>query len=170
MPFKTPEKTKAIKLKRKKLKVCTPTIVSSDLKIVGNLKSEGIIEVEGEIEGNVESLKINVRHSGSIKGDVVADSVDVSGEVNGLLKARNINITKTAKVSGVLIYESISIMDGAFVDGQFKVTQDIDDFGNITKVNFKDSKLATEDSKNQYDTIEQDDEQENETEHLTNAQ
>lgn len=104
---------------------CVPSIISTDLNILGNLISEGYVEVGGKIEGNVTCYNCTVRKNGLIKGDVVAQSVQVDGEVRGLVKAKHVKISETGKVVGVLMYETLSIKDGAFIDGQCKSTDRI---------------------------------------------
>jgi cytoskeletal protein CcmA (bactofilin family) len=97
-----------------------PSIIASDLKIVGNLICGGSIEIEGEIEGNVTCGQVTVRRTGSVKGDVTADAIQVDGEINGLVKGRDIVLAESGRVTGVIMYESLSVKDGAYIDGQCK--------------------------------------------------
>lgn len=99
-----------------------PSIISSDLSILGNLISEGSVEVEGRIEGNVTCSTATIHQSGFVKGDIIADIINISGELRGLVKARHVKLTEYARVTGVIMYETISIEPGAFVDGQCKNT------------------------------------------------
>lgn len=97
-----------------------PSIIASDLRIVGNLISGGAIEIEGEIEGNVTCANVTIRRSGKVTGDVIADEVQADGEINGLVKGRSITVSETGRITGVIMYESLSIKDGAYIDGQCK--------------------------------------------------
>ncbi len=97
-----------------------PSIIASDLKIVGNLICGGSIEIEGEIEGNVTCGQVTIRRSGSVKGDVSADNIQVDGEINGLVKGKNIVLAESGRVTGVIMYEALSVKDGAYIDGQCK--------------------------------------------------
>lgn len=99
-----------------------PSIIASDLKIIGNLMCSGSVEVEGEIEGNVTCGNVTIRRTGSIKGDVTADLVQIDGEVNGLVKGRNITLSETGRITGMIMYEALSVKDGAYIDGQCKST------------------------------------------------
>lgn len=99
-----------------------PSIISADLNILGNLVSDGIVEVEGKIEGNLVCASATIRKTGCIKGDVVAESIQIDGEIRGLVKARHVRVSGTGKVTGVVMYETLSIKDGAFIDGQCKNT------------------------------------------------
>jgi cytoskeletal protein CcmA (bactofilin family) len=103
-------------------KTDVPSIISSDMNILGNLISEGSVEVAGRVEGNVTCKAVTVHRSGLIKGDIIADTVQVNGEVRGLIKARNVRLSENGRVIGVIMYESLTIEGGAFVDGQCKNT------------------------------------------------
>lgn len=103
-----------------------PSIMSSDMRIVGNIVSDGIVDIDGTVEGNVRSQVATVRKNGHIKGDVIADSVYVYGKIQGLIKARSVHFFKGCRAEGVIMHESITIEDGAFVDGRFKRAEKID--------------------------------------------
>ncbi len=98
----------------------TPSIISHDMNILGNLISDGYVDIDGRIEGNVKCVALTVREKGMIKGDIIAEKVKVCGEVSGLIKSRYVHLTCTAKVRGVIMHESLSVDDGAFIDGQCK--------------------------------------------------
>lgn len=103
-----------------------PSIMSSDMRIVGNIVSDGIVDIDGVVEGNVRSQTATVRKNGHIKGDVIAESVYVYGKIQGLIKARSVHFFKGCRAEGVIMHESITIEDGAFVDGRFKRAEKID--------------------------------------------
>lgn len=97
-----------------------PSIISSDLNIVGNLVSSGSVEIQGSIEGNVTCKSVTIRKDGVVKGDVISDLIQVDGEVNGLVKGKNVIISESGKITGIIVYESLAIKDGAYIDGQCK--------------------------------------------------
>lgn len=102
-----------------------PSVISSDMHVLGNLMSEGAIDIDGKIEGNVKSAMVTIRKNGRVQGDVIAEVVHIYGEVRGLVKAKSVNLSSTCHVEGVIMHESLSIEDGAFVDGKFKRTDKI---------------------------------------------
>ena len=102
------------------LKKKQPTIIAADVDMMGNLVSDGVLDIDGKIEGNVKARSITIRKSGRIRGDAVAEYIQVYGEVEGLIKARDVNLFATCRVQGTIIHQSLTIEDGAFVDGQFK--------------------------------------------------
>lgn len=97
-----------------------PSIISTDMHVLGNVVSDGVVDIDGRIEGNVRCQTLTLRRNGHIKGDVVAEAVHVYGHIQGLIKAHNVQFFKGCRVEGVIMHESLTIEDGAFVDGRFK--------------------------------------------------
>ena len=102
-----------------------PSVISADMNVLGNIVSEGILDIDGRIEGNVRCHTVSVRPNGRVRGDVTADTVMIHGEVHGLVKARSVLLYATARVNGTIMHESLTIEDGAFVDGKFKRTDKV---------------------------------------------
>lgn len=99
-----------------------PTIISADVNLLGNVISEGAVDIDGKIEGNVRARTVTIRKNGKVRGDVFADEITVYGEVRGTIKAREVSLYSSCHVEGVIMHEALTIEDGAFVDGQFKRT------------------------------------------------
>lgn len=99
-----------------------PTIISADVNLLGNVISEGAVDIDGKIEGNVRARTVTIRKNGKVRGDVFADEIVVYGEVRGTIKARQVSLYSSCHVEGVIMHEMLTIEDGAFVDGQFKRT------------------------------------------------
>jgi cytoskeletal protein CcmA (bactofilin family) len=97
-----------------------PTVIAKDLSIIGNLVSEGTIEIAGRIEGNIKCDSLNLHATGLIKGDVIAKSAKINGEINGVIKAKQVSIGEKGKIHGFVIYETIAITEGAVIFGQLK--------------------------------------------------
>jgi len=98
----------------------TPTILSKDLKIEGEIFSTGLIEIEGFVRGNIKGNSVIIREGGNMDGELIAESIVVKGKFMGNIRAKNINISSKARISGVVEYCSLSVEDGACIDGQFK--------------------------------------------------
>jgi cytoskeletal protein CcmA (bactofilin family) len=59
------------------------TVIGSGLKIVGNVSAEGLVEVNGQIEGNVRCTSLVISPNAQIVGTVAAEKVVVNGRVEG---------------------------------------------------------------------------------------
>lgn len=100
----------------------SPSVIASGMHVLGNIVSEGALDIDGKIDGNVRGYSVHVRPSGTIRGDVTAEILHVHGEIEGVVKATTVMLYATARVTGTLMHEAITIEDGAFVDGKFKRT------------------------------------------------
>src|ERR1700751_4085595 len=78
-------------------KMQVPSIISASLRIVGNLVSDGEVQVDGAIEGDVTGRTLTVSEPATIRGEVVAETVRVHGAVHGQIKATNVSMGPTAK-------------------------------------------------------------------------
>lgn len=103
----------------------TPSVISADMNIMGNIISDGVLDINGRIDGNVKCDSATIRDQGLIKGDVIADTVQVYGKIEGLVKARHVVLYATSHVTGIIMHESLSIEDGAFIDGKLKRTDKV---------------------------------------------
>lgn len=97
-----------------------PSIISNNLNVVGNLKTEGEVQVDGMIEGDVTGRALVIGERARVHGEIVADDVVIRGNTEGRIRARRVQLTKSAKVIGVILHESLSIEAGAYVEGQLK--------------------------------------------------
>ena len=97
-----------------------PSIISFDLKIVGDLKSNGDIQIDGTIEGDITSRLLTVGERAKVEGCIVADNVRISGTVVGQVKAKTVHLDKSAKVTGDLTHETLTMEAGACLEGQVR--------------------------------------------------
>jgi cytoskeletal protein CcmA (bactofilin family) len=112
--------TEVSKPKHESGKPQVPSIISASLKIVGNLVSDGDVQVDGIIEGDVHSRSLTVSENASIHGEVDAETVRIHGTVEGQIRATNVAMGPTAKVVGDVIHTNLVIESGAFLEGHCK--------------------------------------------------
>jgi len=98
------------------------SVISKGLTVTGNLESEGQIQVDGKIEGDVRGQTVTVGEGAVIKGAVYGDSVKVSGTIEGKVEAQAVAITKSGHLKGDIIHERLEIEGGAHVDGHCQPT------------------------------------------------
>ncbi|MBV7379433.1 bactofilin family protein [Maritimibacter dapengensis] len=98
--------------------------LSSDLTVVGNMKSTGDILVEGTIEGDIRAHQLTIGESATVRGEVVADDVVVNGRIVGRLRGLKVRLTSTARVEGDIIHKTIAIESGAHFEGSVQRQDD----------------------------------------------
>lgn len=99
-----------------------PSVITRDIHILGNIVSDGVIDIDGTVDGNIRCVTLTVRQHANIKGEVTAENVLVYGKINGLIKAKHVHLYSSCHIEGIVMHESLTIEDGAFVDGKCKRT------------------------------------------------
>lgn len=94
-----------------------PAIISADLRVVGDMTCAGDIQIDGEVEGDIQSRELTVGEGAHVKGSITAETVRVCGMVTGEIKASTVTLDKTAKVLGDIMNVSLAIEPGAFFEG-----------------------------------------------------
>jgi cytoskeletal protein CcmA (bactofilin family) len=97
-----------------------PSMISSDLKITGNLETAGDIQIEGEIDGDVRAHLLTIGESATLRGEVVADDIVVNGRVVGRIRGLKVRLTSSARVEGDVIHKTIAIESGAHFEGSVR--------------------------------------------------
>ena len=95
------------------------TIVAPGATIIGTMKGEGIIQIEGVVEGEID-LKgvVIVAPGGLVKGPVTADTVRIAGRVEGRLTVRDhLFIERTGSLQGDFSTVSLVVEDGGQLNG-----------------------------------------------------
>ncbi len=101
-------------------KPAPPSIIGPDLRVVGDLASDGEIQIDGTIDGDIRTKALLVGETATVRGEIVAESVRVHGMVNGQIKAQAVSLARTARVIGDILHEDLSIETGAFLEGHCK--------------------------------------------------
>lgn len=102
----------------------SPSLLSSDLTIKGNISTSGDIQIEGTIEGDVRAHLLTVGESATIRGEVIADDVVVNGRVIGRVRGLKVRLTASAKVEGDIVHKTIAIESGAHFEGSVQRQED----------------------------------------------
>ena len=126
----------------------TPSVVTKEFNILGNIVSEGNIDFDGTLNGNVRCDTLTLRGNGHIKGEVVANSVHVYGVIKGLIRAKDVHLYANCNVEGIIMHEAVTIQDGAIVDGKFKRTDRVQPAGErIAEVEYAFEEPSSTESK-----------------------
>lgn len=94
------------------------SIISRDLRIQGDLVCIGEVQIDGAVEGYVQSSAITIGEGAEIRGTVSGENILVLGSVNGRIKGTSVVLAKTARVIGDVIHQTLSIEPGASFEGR----------------------------------------------------
>ena len=94
------------------------TVIGDGLKIVGNVTAEGLIEINGQIEGDLHCTSLIVSPKAQIVGSITAEQVVVNGRVEGPIHGGDVVLKSQAHVVGDIHHQSLAIEKGAYFEGR----------------------------------------------------
>jgi cytoskeletal protein CcmA (bactofilin family) len=99
------------------------SVISSEVEIIGTVKTSGSIQVEGRIDGEILSEgDVGIGKSGSVKGNLQVNSVTVAGTVQGNINAKDrIELKSTARLMGDIKAKRLAVEDGVTFVGKSEV-------------------------------------------------
>jgi cytoskeletal protein CcmA (bactofilin family) len=97
-----------------------PSIISSELRIIGDLVCQGDLTIEGLVEGNIKCVSVTIGESATIAGEIECETARICGRVKGQINGRAVTLTPTARVIGDIRHETIAIESGAYFEGQLR--------------------------------------------------
>tara|TARA_R110002049_G_scaffold281567_2_gene461189 strand:+ start:1004 stop:1486 length:483 start_codon:yes stop_codon:yes gene_type:complete len=97
-----------------------PSIISEDMRLTGSIISQGEVQLDGRIDGDIKATHLVIGTTGVVEGIVEATSVIVKGKIIGSLNASEVNIKNNAHVHGDIFHDTLSIEAGAIIEGNLK--------------------------------------------------
>jgi len=89
-------------------------IIGQGLKII----SQGTLQVDGEVEGDVGGAEVIIGEKGNVTGTVAAARVIVRGTISGVIRGATVTLQSSAHVEGDIHHMSLAIEQGAEFDGR----------------------------------------------------
>jgi cytoskeletal protein CcmA (bactofilin family) len=94
------------------------TVIAKGLKIVGSVTAEGLVEVNGQIDGELHCTSLVIARGAHVNGTVAAERVVVDGMVEGPIQGGEVILKSQAHVVGDIHHQSLAIEKGAYFDGR----------------------------------------------------
>ncbi len=94
-----------------------PSIISADLRVVGDLHCSGELQVKGNVEGDIKSRSVTIGEGAQVQGSVMADTVHIAGSIKGQVEAPAVTVARSARVEGDIVHETLAVEAGAFLNG-----------------------------------------------------
>ena len=80
--------------------------------------AEGLVEVNGQIDGELHCTSLVIARGAQVKGPVAAERVVVDGKVEGPIQGGEVILKSHAHVVGDVHHQSLAIESGAYFDGR----------------------------------------------------
>jgi cytoskeletal protein CcmA (bactofilin family) len=95
----------------------TRSVIDAWLRINGNLLSEGEVQVDGQIQGDIRCAHLTVGRDALVNGNITADEVVVRGKVMGCIRGNRVILQDCAHVESEVFHKKLSIEEGACFEG-----------------------------------------------------
>jgi cytoskeletal protein CcmA (bactofilin family) len=105
------------------------SIISSTMRITGDLECTGVVKVDGQVDGSVTGARqVLLGRGGAVHGNVIADEVVIGGVVDGSIQAAHrLELQGSAVVNGDIEAKSIIVLEGARINGAIRMNESIAD-------------------------------------------
>lgn len=101
-----------------------PSLIGPDVTIIGNLVSDGEVQIDGEVQGDLHGTHILVGEKARINGGIAAEEVVVRGTVSGSIRGRKVMLQASSHVEGDVYHQQFAIEQGAFFEGKSRRSED----------------------------------------------
>jgi len=110
-------------LRRRKTDQIPFSIIASDMTVIGDLETEGVVRIEGRVKGTVRvGSQVLVASGAVIEGDLHTQEAVIAGQVSGGIRATDrVELQGSAVVTGDIHTPRIAIVEGAKVTGEVKM-------------------------------------------------
>lgn len=99
------------------------TIIAKDLTVVGDLTSQGIVKIEGTVQGTIRAgTQVLVAPGAVVQGDIHTTEAVIGGRVEGSVRASDrVEVQATAEIEGDVFTRRMVVLEGGSVNGLVKM-------------------------------------------------
>ena len=94
-----------------------PSLLSAGMQVTGDIVSDGEVQIDGILSGDIRCAKLTIGESGRINGSVIADECLIHGEVIGQIRSDAVTLSRSSHVEGDVVHDTLAIEPGARLDG-----------------------------------------------------
>lgn len=99
------------------------TIIAAGTIVTGDITTEGVVKVEGQVTGNIQARQqVLVARGGVVEGNIETGQAIIGGAVNGDVAARDrVEIQGSAVVAGDLTAQRLVVLEGGRLNGALQM-------------------------------------------------
>lgn len=98
----------------------TLSVVARNVVITGNIHTDGILQLDGQLIGDFHGQSLTIGESGSIKGNVQVNNLQNNGYIEGSVWAKQANFSGCSKINGDVNYCELNIENGCLINGSYQ--------------------------------------------------
>ncbi len=101
------------------------SIIADGMKVTGQIDSNGVVKVEGQISGSIRAERqVLVATGGNVEGDIYTVEAVIAGTVTGSIIANErVEIQASSVVNGDITTQRIVVHEGGEVNGNLKMAK-----------------------------------------------
>jgi cytoskeletal protein CcmA (bactofilin family) len=101
----------------------TLSIIAGGMRVIGDIETEGVIKIEGRVEGSVRAgRQVLIGRQGEVKGDVTTREAVIGGKVQGTVSAtERLEVQATSTIVGDINTKSIAVAEGGRINGTVRI-------------------------------------------------
>lgn len=100
------------------------SIIAAGTRIDGDIETEGVIRVEGRVEGSIHAgRQVLIGRQGEVHGDITTREAVVGGKVEGTINAsERLEVQSTSVITGDINTRAIAVVEGGRINGTVRIT------------------------------------------------
>jgi cytoskeletal protein CcmA (bactofilin family) len=103
------------------------TIIGEDFELVGNIKGEGTIRIDGKVVGDLKVKKgIILGEKGIVFGNIETELALIFGQIRGNINTSQLEIKETGSIHGDIKTDSITMQLGATYNGKLEMKNQVE--------------------------------------------
>ncbi len=100
------------------------TVVGNDMVFKGDILGEGIIRIDGKVEGNISSKQgIILGEKAAVNGTLESDQIIIFGNITGTIRSKELILKSTGSVKGDILSDFLQVEKGSRYNGNLKIGQ-----------------------------------------------
>lgn len=101
----------------------TTNVLSSGIEIIGSIRFQNDMHIDGHIEGEIQSDtgKVTIGEMANIKGNIQAGEVRVDGRVDGNIQSNRCHLSAQSNIVGDITTGVLSMDEGARLAGRAQI-------------------------------------------------
>ena len=100
------------------------SIIAAGTTIDGDIDTDGVIRIEGRVEGAVHAgRQVLIGRQGEVRGDVTTREAVVGGKIQGAVNAsERLEVQGTSTIIGNITTKAIAVSEGGKINGNVRIT------------------------------------------------
>ena len=109
------------------------TVVGNDMVFKGDIHGDGIVRIEGTVEGNISSKQgIILGEKADVNGNLESDNIIIFGHIKGTIRSKELILKSSGSVHGDIVSDFLEVEKGSKYDGNLKIGH-IEEHGDMNK-------------------------------------